>query len=71
MANEAIDIEILEYSSVARISPLTYRGRRWFHQHVDYERDKDGAMVVQRNSVRDIVDAAKSDGLNVRIDDAS
>ena len=66
-----LDILIEDRGTGAVLKPLTRRGRRWVEQHVDSERESEGAKLLDRADEAALAEAAEGAGMTVRIDDLS
>ncbi len=66
-----LDILIEDRGTAALMRPLTHRGRQWVEQHVEYQKESEGAVVIDSHKAHDIARAAIDDGMSVRIDDES
>ena len=60
------DLRFEDRSTAVLIHALTKRGRAWLERHAEYEREAEGAAVVERQAALDIARAAQNDRLNVR-----
>jgi hypothetical protein len=62
------DLRFEDRGTAVLIHALTKRGRAWLERHAEYEREAEGAAVVERTAALDIAREAQTDGLSIRYD---
>ena len=60
------DLRFEDRGTAVLIHAMTKRGRAWLERHAEYERETEGAAVVEPKAARVIARAAQNYGLNVR-----
>jgi hypothetical protein len=61
-----MDIQVENHGSLFLLRPVSAEGREWLDEHVAWEQSFGDAIVVEPRYVRDIVQGAIDDGLEVR-----
>jgi hypothetical protein len=59
------DLRFEDRGTAVLIRPLTKRGQAWIERHAEYEREAEGAAVVEPEAAREVAREAREDGLSV------